>query len=81
MNTEGRLTGKRILVTGAGTGIGREVALEFAGQGSDVALHFPMDPGAVTAAEEIKAMGRRAVALQANFDSIDEVCSLADKAL
>jgi NAD(P)-dependent dehydrogenase (short-subunit alcohol dehydrogenase family) len=81
MDTEGRLAGKRTLVTGAGTGIGREVALEFARQGSDVVLHYAVDPGAVTAAEEIKAMGRRAVALQANFNDLDEVCSLADKAL
>jgi NAD(P)-dependent dehydrogenase (short-subunit alcohol dehydrogenase family) len=68
-------------VTGAGTGIGREVALEFARQGADVALHYAVDPGAVTAAEEIKAMGRRAVALQADFDNVDQVCSLADKAI
>ena len=81
MNTDGRLAGKRTLVTGAGTGIGREVALEFARQGADVALHYAVDPGAVTAAEEIKAMGRRAVALQADFDNVDQVCSLADKAI
>ena len=81
MNTEGRLAGKRTLVTGAGTGIGREVALEFARQGSDVVLHYAVDPGAVTAAEEIKAMGRRSVALQADFDNLDDVCSLADKAV
>lgn len=81
MSSAGRLTGKRALVTGAGTGIGREVALEFARQGADVVLHYAVDRGAVTAAEEIQALGRRAVALQADFDSVDEVCSLADKAL
>ena len=81
MSSVGRLTGKRALVTGAGTGIGREVALEFARQGADVALHYAVDRGAETAAKEIQALGRRAVALQADFDSVDEVCSMADKAL
>ena len=40
MNTNGKLSGKQALVTGAGTGIGREIALEFARQGADVALHY-----------------------------------------
>ncbi|MGA3323983.1 MAG: glucose 1-dehydrogenase [Terriglobia bacterium] len=81
MSSADRLTGKRALVTGAGTGIGREVALEFARQGADVVLHYAVDQGAVTAAKEIQALGRRAVALQADFDCLDEVCSMADKAL
>jgi len=81
MNHEPRLTGKRTLVTGTGTGIGREIALEFARQGADVVLHYAIDPGAVTAAEEIRSMGRRAKAYQANFDRIDEVFALVDKAI
>ncbi len=35
-----RLTNKRLLVTGAGTDIGRQIALEFALQGADVVLHY-----------------------------------------
>jgi NAD(P)-dependent dehydrogenase (short-subunit alcohol dehydrogenase family) len=81
MNHEPRLTGKRTLVTGTGTGIGREIALEFARQGADVVLHYAIDPGALTAAEEIRSMGRRAMAYQANFDRVDEVLALADKAV
>jgi len=35
-----KLAGMKALVTGAGIGIGREIALEFARQGADVALHY-----------------------------------------
>ena len=80
MSQELRLAGKRTIVTGTGTGIGREIALEFARQGSDVVLHYALDPGALTAVEEIRNMGRRAAAIQANFDRVDEVLRLADEA-
>jgi NAD(P)-dependent dehydrogenase (short-subunit alcohol dehydrogenase family) len=80
MSSEGRLKGKKTLVTGSGTGIGREIALEFARQGSDVVLHYAKDSGAPSAAEEIRAMGRRAAVFQANFENVDEVVALANKA-
>lgn len=81
MDHELRLTGKKALVTGTGTGIGREIALEFARQGADIVLHYAVDQGALPAAEEIRAMGRRALVCQANFDNVDEVLALADKAV
>src|SRR6516165_5381627 len=80
MSSEDGLKGKRTLVTGSGTGIGREIALEFARQGSDVVLHYAKDSGAKSAAEEIRSMGRRASVFQANFENVDEVLALADKA-
>jgi NAD(P)-dependent dehydrogenase (short-subunit alcohol dehydrogenase family) len=45
MNAGGRLIDKKVLVTGSGTGIGREIALEFARQGADIALHCWMKRG------------------------------------
>jgi NAD(P)-dependent dehydrogenase (short-subunit alcohol dehydrogenase family) len=82
MNTDGRLAGRKALVTGSGTGIGREVALEFARQGADVVLHYAHSVGgAESAVEEIRAMGRRATVFAADFDRVDEVVQLAEKAI
>jgi NAD(P)-dependent dehydrogenase (short-subunit alcohol dehydrogenase family) len=82
MSAEGRLVGKRALVTGSGTGIGRGVALEFARQGADVVLHYShSDAGAKSAVEEIRQMGRNATAFQADFRSLEEISSLADQAI
>ena len=77
-----KLTGKRALVTGSGTGIGREVALEFARQGADVVLHYAhSDAGAKSAVAEITEMGRKATAIKADFTNLDDVISLGDRAV
>ena len=75
------LAGKAVVVTGAGTGIGRGVALKFAEYGADVVLHYGhSDAGAKSATEEIAKMGRRATAIQADFNDIDDVFRLAREA-
>jgi NAD(P)-dependent dehydrogenase (short-subunit alcohol dehydrogenase family) len=82
MDAAGKMTGQRALVTGSGTGIGREIALEFARQGAAVVLHYShSDKGAKSAVEEIKAMGRRSTAVKANFDSVEEVQRLGREAI
>jgi len=82
MNTDAKLAGKRALVTGSGTGIGREIALEFARQGADVVLHYAHSgTGAESAAAEIRSLGRRSTVVQANFDDLDAVAELARQAI
>jgi NAD(P)-dependent dehydrogenase (short-subunit alcohol dehydrogenase family) len=82
MSEIGKLAGKRALVTGAGTGIGLEIALEFARQGADVALHYSHAPeAAVAAAREIQTMGRRATTIKADFTDAGASARLAEAAL
>jgi NAD(P)-dependent dehydrogenase (short-subunit alcohol dehydrogenase family) len=82
MNRGEKLAGRKALVTGSGTGIGREIALEFARQGADVVLHYSHHrEGANRAAAEIRAMGRRAEVVGADFSDLKQVLALADHAI
>ena len=61
----GRLEGRRALVTGADSGIGRAVAIAFAREGADVAISFLPEEqeDAEQVAEWIRKAGRRALLL------------------
>jgi NAD(P)-dependent dehydrogenase (short-subunit alcohol dehydrogenase family) len=77
----GRLMGKRALITGAGTGIGREVALEFARQGAAVALHYTSSKaGAESAVAEYAQLGRPIFLFQRDLAHTEECLRLVDAA-
>jgi 2-deoxy-D-gluconate 3-dehydrogenase len=63
MNKPFDLTGKRALVTGGGRGIGRAIALALARAGADVAITSRKADDAEPVAGEIRAKGRRSIAL------------------
>ena len=68
------LFGQCALVTGANSGIGREVALGLAKAGADVAVNYVTDPDAAQAVvAEIVAMGRRAIAVHADVSQEADV--------
>jgi glucose 1-dehydrogenase len=73
----GRLSGIRVLVTGGSKGIGRGVALRLAQEGADVVINYNSDPGgAEEAVAEIRALGRRSVALKGNVGVVADVRTL-----
>ncbi len=68
---------KCALVTGAGTGIGRGIALCLAKAGYDVGLHYcSSSAGAASAAEEIRALGRKAEIFGADLRNTDAIAAL-----
>lgn len=71
------LQNKAVLVTGAAKRLGREIALEFARQGWDVAIHYGQSQAeALDTVGEIEGLGRRAKAFRANLTLEDEMKSL-----
>ena len=68
MSGFGDLTGKRAIVTGASSGIGRAIALEFARAGADVIVHFAKSrEGAEAVAAAALRLGVRSQALAGDF--------------
>lgn len=69
-----RFQDKKVLVTGAGRGFGRVLALAFAAEGADVAVHYnSSSAGAEETAAEIRALGREAVTVRGDISDLTAV--------
>lgn len=77
-----RLLGRRALVTGGGTGIGRGVALALAREGASVVVSYHQSQeGALEAVAEIRALGREATAFYADMADVTQCQDLVDRAI
>jgi len=75
------LEGKAAIVTGAGRGVGRAIALEFAKQGADVLVNAAHEETAQDAAKALEPMGRKVIAYKANIANEEEVLGMFKAAL
>ncbi|MBI4636340.1 MAG: SDR family oxidoreductase [Candidatus Rokubacteria bacterium] len=74
-----RLAGKVAIVTGGGSGIGRGITLAMAREGADVAIPDIQVLNAEKVADEVKALGRRAVAMKTDVTSAADVKGMVDR--
>jgi NAD(P)-dependent dehydrogenase (short-subunit alcohol dehydrogenase family) len=75
------LDGRVALVTGAARGLGRAIALALGDAGADVALGLRDAGTGDDVAEEIEAMGRRALRLQMDVSDLGQVASAVEDAV
>jgi len=76
------LESKTALVTGASKGVGKGIALELARCGCGVAVNYNSDAGGAGAtAEEVRTLGRRAIAVQADVGLAGDVDRMFDEVL
>ncbi len=75
------LEGQVAIVTGGGTGIGRSIALEFAKAGADVVVGSRKLANLEKVAEEVRALGKRSLAVPVDIAKKTEVDNLVQRVM
>ncbi len=81
VEVEIKLAGKITIVTGAGRGIGRATALALAGEGADVVLVARSGAELEAVGEQIRSVGREALAVPTDVTNKTDVDAMVQQAL
>src|SRR5258705_1856910 len=73
------LRGQAAIVAGAGRNIGRAIALELAGMGADVVVAEMDEATGQRTADEVRKLGRRALALRPDGPHLPDLEAMADR--
>jgi glucose 1-dehydrogenase len=76
-----RLPNKTVLITGAGTGIGRATAIRMAQEGANVAVNHCHDDGDAEATVELCRVAQRAACIDANAESFRADVAVEDQVI
>ena len=76
-----KLENRVAIITGGGRGIGRATALAFAAEGADIVLAARTDSEISAVAEEVRALGRRALAIPTDVQHKAAVDAMAAQTL
>jgi 3-oxoacyl-[acyl-carrier protein] reductase len=76
-----KLSGKVAIVTGAGRGIGRGIALSLAEEGADIVVADLNEENASKVAEEIKALNCQSLPIKVDVTSSGEVVRMVQKTI
>lgn len=76
-----RLENRVAIITGGGRGIGRATALAFAAEGADIVLAARTDTEISAVAEEVRALGRRALAIPTDVQHKTDVDAMVAQTL
>lgn len=75
-----KLQGKTALVTGSSRGIGRQIAIDLAREGADIAINYRKSgDSAESLAKELEAMGRRCLIVQADVSEESDAKRLVEE--
>ena len=79
----GRLEGKKTIITGGDSGIGRAVAIAFAREGADVLISYlpEEEEDAQQVRRDIEAAGRKAVLVPGDISNADHCRSIVEQAV